>query len=254
MNLNQELEKALKEKRKKKDGSLLKKRLRVYVVPIVALTLFFGTIIFLVIPRITSILDSLQQISAKSSELKSKLDDFNKLQVIVNNSEKLRTELSIINSLAPSGETEVVEFQNRIAALALSNSVIITSQKFNDTRIDIIEGLESNLLLKEVPSVFNIVGSYQNILNFISQLSTLTDFVVVQSMELSSRNSEALEDNWFLDLTLVKYQFGIVDELLAISEYIAVPVDAILSTRMQEYIDSRKQSQGSTDGGTVIEL
>ncbi len=223
-------------KKNKKKLSQIKSVLTIFILPLIIILIFLIIVGVLILPKISEIFEQIEEVNEQSSEIEDTREEIVSLQNLAARSAKLISDLEIINSLAPTGQTEVVNFQNKITELARGNNLTLTSQRLSDIKVDNTTFSNSSLVVREVPNLFNVVGSFEGIMNFIEGLSLLDDFIVVQEMSLSQNNDEAR--NWILTLTVVKFQFQSGSEQLNAS-YLQVPPTARIDEEVQEYIDSR---------------
>ncbi|GAB4284884.1 MAG: hypothetical protein Kow0081_2350 [Candidatus Dojkabacteria bacterium] len=222
-------------KKKKKNFSEL---LRIYYLPLIAIVGFFLILFLLVIPKLGEIFDSLDKINDLNVEISEKNSLFNKLQTLANNISELQSQLLSLNALAPSSQTEVVAFNSKIESLASINNVVILTSNF----VEIIPEDDSSngLKLKEISNTFKILGPKQNVLNFVNSISTINDFIIINQMDFSPQRETEFNADWILDIQIIKFQFTEVGEESLIQEqYRSIPVDAIPSRKVMEYITNK---------------
>lgn len=207
--------------------------LRVYFIPIIAIFVFIFIILGLIFPKISDIFTDLEEVSSLQDELDRKQSELALLQSKEASVEELRRNLNVLNSLAPAGDTEVVQFQEKVEVLATQNALTINGQRLNDQAND--AALADALELKQIPNDFELSGSKSNILQFIDELSRIADFVVVREMKF---NGPANQEDWRLELTMVKYQFGDLNQFI-LATFDSVPIQTQVPQSIQDYIDSR---------------
>jgi len=217
-----------------------KRLIKFYVLPFFSVLIFIGVIGFLVIPKVLDIFNALDQISSLSEQAQKKTQTIADLNVLTQGSNLILAQLNVINQTAPTGSTEVVTFRDKITTLCQNNSLSVITQKLSES--DINENANSintlGLSLLEIPFLFEIQGSYQDTLDFIEDLSSIEDFIIVREMEFtsSSLNSAPLT---VLKLRVDKYQFSIVNQDILDSQYITVPIDSKINDIVLKYIESK---------------
>lgn len=231
----------MKEENKNESKSRLT-YIRLYIIPIFATFIFFGVIIFLVIPKISEIFSNLDEISLAEAQIEQNKTKFIALDLLTAKYSSIVEQIDIINSIAPVGTTEVVKFRDRMTTLINSNNLRILNQRLSELDPEITsltngEQSLSGILLQEVPFVFGVEGNYIDLVNFLNQLNSLEDFIVVKEMKMSSVATNTAV--WQLSITIVKYQFVIAEDSSVDSVFKSVPTEAKLSEIMQEYIQSR---------------
>ena len=231
-------------KKPKKNSKNYSKLAKFYLLPISSVFIFIGVIGLLVFPKISDLLSEVEKISVLNNEISENNVELRKLNSLQQDFTAISSKLSVINQIAPLGNTEVVKFRGRVFDLSAQNSLRIVSERYTE----VVESQSNNnqdsigvVGLQEVPSSFEITGSYQNILNFIEQLENLEDFVVVSEMRLQLRDDlrNAAFGNWSLEIELTKYQFRDREESDLRDSYLNVPSDANLNQFMQKYLDDR---------------
>jgi Tfp pilus assembly protein PilO len=229
----EELASTLKKNSKPKKPRDRKTLVKIYIIPVLAIMLFFYIIFGLIFQKISGIFNQLDEIESKQFELDNREQEIASLQSAIDNLDVLQNSLTILNSLAPSAQTEVVEFQEKVEFLAIQNNLTITSQRLNDQASDSTD--LTVLDLKQIPSVFEIVGSKEDIDDFIDDFSLIDDFIVVREMQYSG---SVEDDTWRLELTTIKYQFGESDGAV-IESYEAISIDAEIPLLVDQYIQER---------------
>ncbi len=254
------IDKALElNKKEKKENSSFRQFLivfRIYLFPITSIIIFLIIIFVFTIPKIFNIFGQLGEIDRLNEDLQTRQEELIEAQRMAANEATLRRDVDILDSLAPTEVTEVVNFGTRIAELAVENELVIDNQFVSD-EIDGFSSesfLESNelLLLREVPNDFEIRGDVVDVFDFIEDLGRLEDFIVVNRMELT-----ALETNeWSMEIRIIKYQFQELGEPSELYQaYVQVPISASVNAEIQEYLNLRRQQEGfnnNQDGNTNL--
>jgi Tfp pilus assembly protein PilO len=196
-------------KRKKSINVILK----LYVLPIAAVVIFIGIVGFLILPRVFEIFDTLDKISQTNQRYDASLVKLNNLRALNTDSTIVVNQLNAVNSIAPSDQTQVVNFRNKVNDLIVKNNLQALSQIISESNQGSSSVQSQNALsLREVPFQFDIQGTYENILKFFTDLNTLNEFIIVKQMNYSRINTSDLfadsSTEWKLDILLVKYQFN----------------------------------------------
>lgn len=233
------------ENTKKKNKETIK-YIRLYVIPLFAVAFFVGILLLLTIPKINEIFTSLDTISANNTKIAENNQKFATLDALTGQYNSIVQKLSVIDRIAPLGNTEVVRFRDRISNLIITNGLNIISQRLSEANTESEtqeEDEASPILLQEVPFIFTVQGTYPNIVNFIQALNSVEDFIIAKEMKLSQSNEEI----WELNINIVKYQFNTLDSTNLRNLYINVPIDSKLNELMEEYVRIRSGSTSSIE-------
>lgn len=170
----------------------LKKIFKLYLFPLISLSIFFVSFTFFVIPKISFIFEKLDRIE----QLKHKFEQNNKtiLELINLSSsvEKIYIYLENINKIAPQESfTSVVAFRNKIISLANKHNLDLKLQRFSEN-LNLLGTLDTDsntmlVSLREIPSYFEIEGEYDSLLSFINDISAIEEFVIIKKMDLFLR-------------------------------------------------------------------
>lgn len=217
-------------------------KLKFYGLPVISTSIFVIIVLFFIIPKITEIfseLENVDRLGKEQTELQNLLIETRRLQSNIDN---LDAQLSVIDSIAPSRETEVLIFRNKIQQLAESNGLKFAFQVSSDTNLQnqVTNAPLDALSLKEVATQFEVTGEFTNIEQFINQLNLIDDFIIIRQMSLSSIElaEQSSFTEWELQLTIAKYQFN--NETDAIREdYLKVDPNQQLDELMRDYINNR---------------
>lgn len=182
--------------------------IRLYLLPFVIL-LVFGAILFvLVIPRIFSIISSVQKINDINAEANTVTENISRLSQLNQQKQQISSDLEIISEVVPDGSTEIVSFQQKVTQLARSNYALQVGrgETSESSLVDEEEkeeiAVDSPLPMVEIPSTFALSGTLDNIKGFVNNINTIDDFVVVDEMSLEQEGG-----TWSMSITFVKYQF-----------------------------------------------
>jgi len=237
------------ENTKKKNKENLK-YIRLYVIPISAVISFLIILIFLTIPKINEIFAGLDTVSQNNTKITENNNTLATLDGLTEQYNSIVQNLSVIDGIAPLGSTEVVKFRDRITDRINSNGITIINQRLSEATTE-AENQDteavSPIILQEVPFIFTISGSYENIVSFIKSLNTIEDFIVIKEMEFTASDSTNPSGDWQLKINIVKYQFNTDSGSNLRQFYINVPIEAQLNSLMKQYINARSVST-STDG------
>jgi Tfp pilus assembly protein PilO len=224
----------------KKNNSF--KFIKLYVIPIFAVSVFLGVLFFLTIPKINEIFSGIDQVSSNNSKVLENSTKLSNLDILTQQYNTIVENLGVIDGIAPLGSTEVVKFRDRITGLIQQNSLEIINQRLSEANTEADTQITDNvspIILQEVPFIFTVNGSYSNIVEFIRSLSTVEDFIVIKEMELNSTDTNNQSANWQLKINIVKYQFNTESSADLRQLYINVPIDAELNDLIKQYINLR---------------
>ncbi len=239
--------KTLQKEKKGIDIRALEKVLKIYILPLVSMALFFLVIIFLVIPKISEIFSSLDIISKENMSYEQAKVNLDELQSASQNTNTMLSQLDVVNQTTPTGKTEVVKFRDKITNLTTKNNLVILSQQLSENNLPTGENQQStdgSLSLQEVPFTFEIQGQYSSLINFLKDLSSIDDFIIVREMELNSNaisTSVSGSDLWVLKLTINKYQFSQISQESQDNIYQNIPISAQPSQKVLDYVNSKIQ-------------
>jgi hypothetical protein len=221
---------ALKPSRKKTTIRIIK----LYIIPIISIAVFLMIMFALVVPKINFIFSTLDNISSLNTQIEQSNKQLEELAALNSNSNTILQQLDVINQIAPNTKTEVVKFRDKITTMAEDNGLAVIFQRLSETDTTTNPtGIQdaSALSLQQVPFLFEIQGSYDNLIKFIQSLSTGDDFLIVQEMELSSKLTVegVATSEWVLKLKIAKYQFNVYNEDILNILYAKVPATTLLN-------------------------
>lgn len=229
------------------------KMIKLYFVPLFGFVSFMGIILLLVLPKITQLFSLVEETSNLTTQIEQKDTVIAGLNNLKLNSAQVNGQLSTINSIIPPGTTEVVSFRDRITDIAETNGLTIDAQRLSEVVdaniIDAqaeVQNYIGTLGLQEVPSVFQVSGTFTEIDRFVRALDTLEDFIVVKEMKLNLKdevnadlNNLALQE-WTLEIQLVKYQFANSNNNEEIQKiYLNIPSTAKPEQNVLDYLDRK---------------
>src|SRR5207302_159894 len=90
-------------------------------------------LIFLIIPKISSIIDDLDQTSTLYDKARSLDTEIQALNVLTGQAVNFDTNLKLINQIAPSGATEVVNFQKKILDLSKQDNLTVQQSSLQES-------------------------------------------------------------------------------------------------------------------------
>jgi Tfp pilus assembly protein PilO len=231
------------EENKKKEKKSYKRIFKLYILPIVALVTFLTLIFTFVIPKIGRVIEKVNEINNLNNEVSKDLKEISNLQVLSSQFGIIQENLEILNSIAPAGQTEVVNFQQKLTEISQNYGLLITNQVFNDNKINDTDLQLGALVLRQIPTRFEVSGEKQNVLSFLDEISALDDFIVIEQMELTSQGINSGNDNgiWNLSLIMVKYQFSEQDLAKLNEQFLQVPSTSKPNQSVVDYIEKRKE-------------
>jgi len=217
-----------------------KRLIKFYIIPFFAAFIFILVIVILVIPKISDIFATLDEITALSTQSQTKKDTLTQLNTLAQDSNFLLAQLDIINNTAPVGNSEVVVFRNKITDLCRANNLVVVTQRLSESDINRNANNVNTLGLSllEIPIVFEINGSYQDMLGFINDLSSLEDFLIVREMKLESSLANNIQLTT-LKLRVDKYQFSVLNQDQLDIQYLQVPSEAKVNEIILNYVNRK---------------
>lgn len=245
MAANLELVKPKKESFFQKNSKFIK----IFIVPIFSFLLFLGILFLLLIPQLQSVVSNANEISDKNEEIAEKNDQLDTLDALFARTSELSNQLSEINSITSPGDTKIVQYRDRVTDLAIENNLTILSEQLSEIVQASLPTADTtavnNLSLQEVPAIFEMSGSLEDMTAFLEALDTLPDFVVVKEFEFSLSDETTVDDfrtaQWSLEIQLVKYQFQEAgEEQLVLFQNVAP--SAVINPEVESYLNSRQQT------------
>lgn len=239
-----------KEVYKPKKQSFFKKNsktIKLFIIPILAFIAFLSILVILVIPKLQEVFENSNQISTLNSEVADYNTQLSVLDDLYQRNSELYNQLALIDSITPTGDTKIVEYRDRVKALAEENNLTVISEQLSEVvDASLPETAEtqvvSTLGLQEVPAIFQFNGSLNDMLEFLKSLDTLPDFVVVKEFEFTLSDKSNIFDfrneEWALRIQLVKYQFKDTDEELTLY-YQNIPASATINQEVKNYLENR---------------
>lgn len=174
-------------------------------IPIVLFLVFAASIFLVIIPRISAMLAKLDEINKNSAgleEINTKIKTFSSI-----NFEETTSLLSIIREIAPSSNTDITNFQNEIrSTIENIGGITLVNLKLRDDELSQDPELVGPLQLREVPIDIELVSTKDNLQLFLDTITSGNDFVTVSQMSFK-KIEQADEENWRMNLSLIKSQF-----------------------------------------------
>jgi len=190
--------------------------LRSYVVPLLVLSIFGAMLIFLILPKISEILGKLEQTNSLYDQTRIMDAEIQTIFALNQDQAQFGTDLLLINQIAPSGATEVVNFHQKVLGLIQANGLTVQQSSLEESVKQAEDQASSSSLgIIEIPSTFTLNGPFSGLKRFVEQIRSLSDFVIIGEMALRANIDPNAavglvgggQDNWTLIITLIKYQF-----------------------------------------------
>lgn len=239
----------IKEENKKKQEKGIKQYVRwikFYIFPVVIFAFFLGTVLFFIIPQLQRLFGNIGEIDKQAKLLDSNKQVIVKLENLKQVQEQSKPFLDKFAKLIPTDSTKVVEYSNRLQAIAEASGLKVDGIKAGDvfkiagenTEIDKLKASELPLNLIEIPTQLEISGSIENFKVFLQDIYTKSeDFFIVSEMSIT----KTPENNvWKAQILLVKYQF--IGQL-ALSSDIKLLVDRSENTEVSDFFKTRFGSE-----------
>jgi hypothetical protein len=215
-----------------------------YITPVISIIAFILIMIYGVIPNASSMSDKVIAVNyliTQDTEIKARIV---KLEGIKNDLTNLQTTLSEIDSIVPEGKTEVVKFSQRIRdAINLNMSsvtgpaITMNDIKTGETQLTTATGSQvAGLTINQVPTQFTFSGGLPRFRQFFKNLYSGQDFFVVDKMNLSY---DASSQQWYGDVSLVKYQFNVADTFNAAQIYGSVSENTNPNQKVIDFIQTK---------------
>ncbi len=211
------MKKTLKQENEKKigesKGMKLSKQIRLYGIPIFSLLLFIGLVLFVVIPEVNGLFESIEIRKQKIAEQEVQEDELSALKTLSEDSANNQDLLNYLEIIIPTAKTEVVSFQQKVIELSEKSNievqdVVVGERILVQTRKNLETGIEekntNELQLVQIPLQFSLIGEIRSLQNLLSELYNGSDFIVVTEMDLVNSPDGS---NTSMNLVLSKYQY-----------------------------------------------
>src|SRR3989338_8044701 len=93
------------EKKKGMDTFALKRVMKIYILPLVSMTVFILIVIILIVPKVGDIFSLLDQIAVQDSDYTKAKASLDELKTVSQNSNQMLAQLDIVNQTTPTGKT-----------------------------------------------------------------------------------------------------------------------------------------------------
>ena len=225
----------------------LANRVRIFLLPIVAVSVLLGFLLFGIIPNVSRVFGIFDEIGVLREEYEKEAVALQILQVAAGETSVTTANIELINSLAGlEGVSQIVDFQEKIAGIARENNLRVLEQKTSENIIgDDDEQVEAPPVgIIEIPSDFSLEGTLSQVRSFINRIATVDDFIIIGSMELRARNQSSLDSSssqlWQLEISLIKYVFQEADSNNQLAQiYLNVPIEKQPDPQVLDFIRGR---------------
>lgn len=183
---------------------------KLYLLPVITLSIFIFILLQFVLPELGRIWQNLDTTSQTLEQVTVLDTTVANLVKLVSKDAELQEQLDALNSVVPTGLTSVSGYNNKVISLAAKHTLVISQADTDEDLIDVEEDQISAVAMVQIPAKFAVQGSLLNIRNFISELQSVDDFVIIGEMDLRRATDEQGEV-WLLRISLWKYQFQQAD-------------------------------------------
>lgn len=190
----------------------LEKQIRLYLVPLLALSIFFGVLFFATIPAIKAVFKTRDEKAGVEQDLNSKKVELKELEELRASNELNSDLLDRLDIIIPTSKTEVINYRKKIQEIAFDNLVEQQDVKIGEriivdsgSRNEEEESLKLELELVQIPTQFSLVGPLQNFQEMLNAIYNDTDFIIISQMELTN-NRDGGDSS--MDIILSKYQYN----------------------------------------------
>lgn len=224
------------------------KEMLFYVLPIFSFGFFLLILFGAILPTIQNITDTnaaVDSLKQQDQALKQRITTINNLS---NNNAKTEEILQKINAIIPTGRTEVVKFGERIDASIAAHSLVSNKRTIGETvlvnssdqntatQAQTSDTSASVLPLSDIPTQFDIQGTYENIRSFFIDLYKGQDFFVVDNMDLTSTSTG---DDWNGKVSLVKYQFSPSANFDPVKAFLGIDESSPLNQQVLDFLEQK---------------
>lgn len=215
------------------------------LLPIATLGVFILIIVVLLIPKLSQIFSDIEAITQNNQIIKEKNSELLALSSLKDSYPQIAANLNLINTIAPSGVTQVLSFRDKITELAETNSLTVTAQSFSENEIintqsQIYKDSSGNvLMIQSIPSLFSIEGKYDSIISFIKGLDSIGDFVVIKQMDFIVKDRLNPLATPKTEIRFDKFLFNSTNTELLRGSYLQIPSTLRPSEEFLDYINTR---------------
>ncbi|MCS7317894.1 MAG: hypothetical protein NZZ41_06285 [Candidatus Dojkabacteria bacterium] len=202
----------------------LKNIIKLYFAPIVSLSVFFFTFMFVVFPTLSRIFTKIEEIQKKEILIETNNKKLYRLSLLNRDLDYFMKVLNRIDILSPEKKTTyVLDFRNKIISIARRNNLNINLQRMSEVDLNDLQVSSDSgtfelvpIKLREIPSYFDVEGRYENLLNFINSIFEVDNFVVIKNIDLFLRNENNSRPR--TSISISKYFFD-YDDIEKVKEY-----------------------------------
>lgn len=231
-----------------------------YLLPLTMLFASIFILIFIILPFAQGTRETLTNIGVTKEEYQRLEALKKKREVLQTETNQQEADLAKIDKLIPQSQTQVVDFSEKIRKASEANSLqlkeSLVGEEVTGTQAQtVVETSEDvkGLELVELPAKFTLTGRFDNIQKFLRSIFGGDDFIIIKNMELRKQFGTNVDPNgqketfsrentneWWMSLTLVKYQFRVgagttADDLRA--AYFLVPETARADQQVLDFIN-----------------
>lgn len=186
-----------------------------YSVPLLALIVTIGVLFFQLIPSLNRYFEIREEnisLQAKNSNLRLLLNNTDNFYKV--NSERINLSLELLNKIAPIESGRVTIGEQDIDALVKKNSVSLTSYKYSENLRDVVSDSlaqsisEDNLKLRVAVSESVINGTYNGMMNFLSNVYKSGKLYVIETASIRNNSNETSSDFWTGRFVISRYWYA----------------------------------------------
>ncbi len=207
---------------------------RFYYLPILILVVFFLIVFLGVYPALSLLLGNIDELDSIRDQVQKKDEKIVILKELETQKDTTNRYLVSINEIAPVEKTNVANFQTAIKNIASQNNLRVIDATSGEEIVANEESATNFLQLIEVPTSFELQGSFQDLRNFLIDIYQGDDFIIIEEMKFRKEEGET---DWRMDVIFVKYQF--------------VESETMQTTQLNEYI---KISEASRPAQEVLDF
>lgn len=220
-----------------------------YSLPLFSFGLFMLILFGAVIPNIEDMSKKYEEIETLKTQDELLKQRISNIQELGKRYDSIEEAINKINDIIPTGRTEVVKFGERIKETVTAQNLKSNSQKIGETVFVDEESTgnpqgtlntqkkETTLPLSEIPTKFDLTGSFDAIRNFFNALYNGQDFFVVDKMELNGTGG----GDWYGTISLVKYQFSPSTEFDPVKAYAPISENTQINQKVVKFLEDRYQ-------------
>jgi len=186
---------------------------------VIPLVVILGSIIFfaaILVPSVTEIFDNLGEIESKRNQSKKLIANLDSMILDRKNISKYSSLLSSLNNTTVTKASDILDFRNKIFYSAQKAGLQVLTEKISELDLNSSGSSISNdnwsISLREVPIGLQLAGKLTDLINFIKEIESYPELLIIKEMKLS-QNVSSNSDDWNMDILVSRFSFPSLQKL-----------------------------------------